>query len=173
MYMKNRKVIIRSAQLDDVNNLCNWWASGEVMAHAGFPNGLSTDESKLVLRINEQNIDSLPENQLIIIELENDYPIGEMNYRKKLDGVFEIGIKICVLTEQSKGYGTTAIKSLTAFLKNEMKANKIILNTNLKNIGAQKFYKNLGFKQTQILKDCWTDQLGNLQGAVFFEMDLM
>ena len=142
------------------------------MAHAGFPNGLSTDKSKLSQRIDAQNKDLLPDNQLIIIELDNDYPIGEMNYRLKSDGVFEIGIKICVSTEQSKGYGATAIKLLISFLKNEMKAKKIILDTNLKNIGAQKFYKRLGFKQTKILKDCWADQLGNLQGAVFFELKL-
>ena len=114
----------------------------------------------------------LPDNQLILIELDNDYPIGEMNYRLKSDGVFEIGIKICVVSEQSKGYGALAIKLLIAFLRNKIKAKKIILDTNLKNIGAKKFYKRLGFKQTKILKDCWTDQLGNLQGAVFFEMKL-
>lgn len=170
MYVKDRKVIIRSSQLGDVNNLCNWWASGEVMAHAGFPNGISTDKSKLSQRINEQNKDSLPENQLIIIELDNEYPIGEMNYRKKSDGVFEIGIKICVVSEQNKGYGATATKLLIAFLKHEMKAIKIILDTNLKNIGAQKFYKRLGFKQINISKECWRDQMGNLQGAMFFEM---
>ncbi len=53
-----------------------------------------------------------------------------------------------------------------------MKAKRIILDTNLSNVGAQRFYKRLGFKQTKVLKDCWTDQLGNLQSAMFFEMKL-
>jgi len=172
MYMKDGIVAVKSARIEDIHDLCSWWANGEIMAHAGFPKGLSTDESKLALRINEQNTDALPSNQLLIIALTNGYSIGEMNYREKTDGIFEIGIKICIISEQSKGYGETAVKLLIAFLKKEMNASKIILDTNLNNLGAQKFYKRLGFKQTKVLKDCWTDQLGNLQGAVFFEMDL-
>ena len=49
---------------------------------------------------------------------------------------------------------------------------KIILDTNLKNTGAQKFYKRLGFKEVGIRIDSWTDQLGNLQSAVDFELEL-
>ena len=169
MYIKENKVIIRSAELRDISSLSNWWADGEIMAHAGFPNGLETDEIRLTDRINFQNKQSFPNAQLIIIELPNDYSIGEMNYREESIGVFEIGIKICVISERNNGYGAIAINSLIKYLKDDLKANKIILDTNLNNEDAQRFYKRLEFKQTKILKDCWNDQLGNLQSAVFFE----
>ncbi len=172
MYIKDGKIIIRSAELSDTTTLSKWWADGKIMAHAGFPKGLKTDELKLVNRIKLQNEQSFPKNQLMIIELINKYSIGEMNYREQSMGVFEIGIKICDFKEQSKGYGAIAIKLMIKYLKNELKANKIVLDTNLNNVGTQRFYKRLGFKQTNTKKDCWTDQMGNLQGAVFFEMIL-
>ncbi|MBU1019989.1 MAG: GNAT family N-acetyltransferase [Firmicutes bacterium] len=170
MFLKENNVVIRNALVSDTATLSKWWADGKVMAHAGFPNGLKTDELKLAHRIILQNEQSLPNNQLMIIELINKYPIGEMNYQEQSKDVYEIGIKICVLNEQGNGYGTTAINLLIAFLRDELKAKKIILDTNLTNIGAQRFYKRLGFNQTSIKEDCWIDQMGNLQSAVFFEM---
>ena len=105
MYIKDGKIIIRRAELSDTTTLSKWWADGKIMAHAGFPKGLKTDELKLVNRIKLQNEQSFPKNQLMIIELINKYSIGEMNYREQSMGVFEIGIKICDFKEQSKGYG--------------------------------------------------------------------
>lgn len=172
MYIIKDSVVIRSANLSDISSLSKWWADGKVMAHAGFPNGLKTDELKLANRIRLQNEQPLPKNQLLIIDLCDKYPIGEMNYREKSNGVFEIGIKICVFKEQSKGYGTIAMISLIEYLKEQLKAKKIILDTNLSNVGAQKFYRRLGFKQIKISKDSWTDQMGNLQSSVHFEMNI-
>lgn len=158
--------------VNDVAILSKWWADGKVMAHAGFPNGLETDELQLANRIKFQNEKVLPKNLLMIIELSNQYPIGEMNYREISAGVFEIGIKICVFEEQSKGYGAKAINLLIKYLKKELNANKIVLDTNLNNVRAQNFYKRLGFKQVEVIRDSWKDQLGKLQSAVVFEMEL-
>lgn len=172
MILKEEKVILRSALPSDVRTLSKWWADGKVMAHAGFHHGIKTDEEALLKRIKLQNEQSLPKNQLLIIELEQFYPIGEMNYREVAYGVFEIGIKICVIDEQNKGFGAKAMKMLIMFLKNHLQAKKIVLDTNLNNHGAQRFYQRLGFTQIKIEKDGWKDQLGNLQSAVIFEMIL-
>ena len=172
MIKTNKQVTIRSANKNDVEILVNWWSSGEVMAHAGFPNGIKTDSIKLTNRIENYNKDNHPKNQILIISLENDYRIGEMNYHGTDEDIYEIGIKICEIKEQSKGYGEIAIKLLIDYIKNDLKGKKIILDTNLNNKGSQKFYKRLGFSQVGIRKDCWTDQLGNLQSAVDFELDL-
>lgn len=40
MRIEQGEVVIRSATVDDAAQLNNWWNDGEVMAHAGFPNGL-------------------------------------------------------------------------------------------------------------------------------------
>ena len=142
------------------------------MAHAGFPNGLQTDKEWLSNELIKQNNEPLCKHQRLVIEKYNQEPIGEMSFREKESTVFEIGIKICNFKEHSKGYGERAIRLLIAFLKEEMKGTKIILDTNLTNTGAQRFYKRLGFTQTEIRYDCWTDQLGKLQSAILFEMEL-
>lgn len=133
---------------------------------------LKTDPVKLLNRIKESNKISLPKNQILIISLKDEYRIGEMNYREIDNSVYEIGIKICEIKEQGNGYGERAIKLLIDFITFDLKGNKIILDTNLLNTGAQKFYKKLGFKEIGIRKDCWTNQLGKLQSAVDFELIL-
>ena len=168
MQMKNKDIIIRSATEQDVDILSSWWADGKVMAHAGFPNGLDTDKKKLLDRIIKQNRELNPNHQLLMIEIDGVKPIGEMNYRLVEEDVFEIGIKICDFDEQNKGYGKVAIELLLTHLK-EMNAKKIVLDTNLNNTGAQRFYKRLGFQQVRVVKDSWRDQLGVLQSSVHFE----
>ena len=165
-------VAIRSANKDDVNILVDWWSKGEVMAHAGFPKGIKTDSVKLTKRIEKSSIEDYPRNQILIILINGDFRIGEMNYREVDDSIYEIGIKICEIKEQGKGYGERAMKLMIEFLASDLNSKKIVLDTNLKNIGAQKFYKRLGFKEVGIKIDSWTDQLGNLQSVVDFELDL-
>ncbi|WP_419002916.1 GNAT family N-acetyltransferase [Anaerotignum lactatifermentans] len=76
---------LRQAEAADAKQLAAWWNNGAVMAHAGFPNGLGTTE--------EEVIEGLDSGRMIIEE--SDRLIGECNYRNLVDGVAEIGIKIC------------------------------------------------------------------------------
>lgn len=47
---------------------------------------------------------------------------------------------------------------------------KIILDTNLKNTRAQHIYELLGFKKVRVNENSWTDQLGELQTSVDYEL---
>ena len=47
---------------------------------------------------------------------------------------------------------------------------KIVLDTNLTNKRAQHVYESLGFRKLRINYDSWTDQLGNKQSAVDYEL---
>lgn len=172
MYIIKNGIILRDAEVKDIKKLSSWWADGKIMEHAGFPNGLKTDELKLYKRIIDQNEKKLPSNLLIIIELENHELIGEMNYSQKSKHIFEIGIKICDFSKHNKGYGSIAVKELIKYLEDKFHAKKIVLDTNLKNVKAQNFYKRLGFKQIRILKDNWKNQLNELQSTVMFELVL-
>ena len=39
MNITKGRLTIRNATPDDAQQLCIWWNDGEIMAHAGFPNG--------------------------------------------------------------------------------------------------------------------------------------
>jgi RimJ/RimL family protein N-acetyltransferase len=165
MYLKKGNLVIRRANDQDATVLCKWWNDGKVMEHAGFPNGLGTSVEEILQQIHR----STDKNPVLMIE-NNQQPIGEMNYRIIDDGVAEIGIKICESTEQEKGFGTILIKMLIDYLFNQLKVQKIILDTNVLNTRAQHVYEKIGFKKIKTNYNAWKNQLGILQSSIDYEL---
>ncbi len=165
MNIQSGNIRIRNATANDAEVLNEWWNNGEIMAHAGFPKGLGTTSIKISNSLSTDN----DFNRRLIIEL-NDKPIGEMNYRTPQKGTAEIGIKICITTEQNKGYGSTCLKLLMHYIFINLEYKKIILDTNLNNLRAQIVYEKFGFKKVKTNIDSWRDQMGRLQSSVDYEM---
>ena len=160
MRIQHKNLTIRQAKVADAKQLTAWWNDGAVMAHAGFPNGLRTTEEEVVKGLR---------NGLLVVE-ENDRLIGECNYHNVSDGVAAIGIKICDFSQQNKGYGKILLSLLIRALFDDMGCVRIVLDTNLTNLRAQHVYERLGFERQGMRKDCWLDQLGNLQSAVDYSL---
>ena len=159
MHIKYDSLTIRDAVAADAAQLTAWWNDGAVMAHAGFPNGLGTTVEKVIA--------GLGNGRLILIE--NERLIGEACYRKVGEGVAEIGIKICETDCRNRGLGRIILSMLISWLF-EQGFEKIVLDTNLTNKRAQHVYESLGFRKLRINYDSWTDQLGNKQSAVDYEL---
>ena len=173
MNIKKDHLMIRSANVGDAPLLTDWWNDGSVMAHAGFPNGLGQTLEKTIeqITLNESKL-----SQRCIIE-DNDVRIGEMSFYIG-DNFAEIGIKICDSAYQNKGYGSILIRMLLDFLFTDKKINsankieKIILDTNIKNLRAQHVYEKIGFKKVATNVNAWKDQLGQWQTSIDYEMSL-
>ncbi|MCL2752811.1 MAG: hypothetical protein FWE44_01525 [Defluviitaleaceae bacterium] len=90
---------IRAAGCGDAPLLGAWWRDGDVMAHAGFPNGLDITDEQIFSQI--ENGDGL-----FILEAHGE-PVGEMSCRDKGAKVAEIGIKICK-NQRSISYRTAS-----------------------------------------------------------------
>ena len=165
MMINYKNICIRNAETADCEQLAKWWNDGAVMAHAGFPKGLGTTAEKIKGEIASDTDDT---RRRLIIELDHS-PIGEMSYRNLGDGTAEIGIKICDFSRQEQGIGRKALSMLIGALL-EKGYTRIILDTNLKNLRAQHVYELLGFKKLRINKDSWTDQLGESQSSVDYEL---
>ena len=150
---------IRTAVVTDAQQLTAWWNDGAVMAHAGFPKGLGTTVEKVIA--------GLREGRLVLEE--NGRLIGEACYRKVGEGIAEIGIKICETDCQNRGLGRVILSMLISWLFSQG-FEKIVLDTNLTNKRAQHVYESLGFKKLRVNIDSWTDQLGNKQSAVDYEL---
>lgn len=165
MNIRNGKLRIRNATAQDAKILSRWWNDGKVMAHAGYPNGLSISETEIVEML---DLDTDLHRRLIIEH--EDEPIGEMSYRITEEKVAEIGIKICEPSYQNKGFGTKYLKMLIRHIFMRMEYDKIILDTNLKNERAQHVYERLGFRKVSVNIDAWRDQLGKLQSSVDYEL---
>ena len=159
MYIQYDTLLIRDAVTADAQQLTAWWNDGAVMSHAGFPLGLGTTVEKVIAGLG---------NGRLILE-ENERLIGEACYRKVGEGIAEIGIKICETDCQNRGLGRVILSMLIAWLF-EQGYEKIVLDTNLTNLRAQHVYESLGFRKLRINYDSWTDQLGNKQSAVDYEL---
>ncbi|MBN2853215.1 MAG: GNAT family N-acetyltransferase [Clostridia bacterium] len=167
MNLQYENLRIRNATEKDAKVLCKWWNDGKVMAHAGFPNGLSVSEESVIRDLLKDD----DNHRRLIIELD-DIPIGEMNYRNKGNGIAEIGIKICDFSKQDKGYGTKLLSMLIYSLFYDSGYRKIILDTNINNRRASHVYEKLGFRKSGVRIDSWKNQLGELQSSVDYEIDM-
>ena len=165
MFLTYENLVMRNATPEDAPLLSQWWNNGSVMAHAGFPNGLHTTVEEISQSL---MLDSDDTYRRLIIEVHH-IPVGEMNYRNIGNGVAEIGIKICDQSMQGKGYGTLFLKLLISSLfANGFQ--KITLDTNLNNTRAQHVYESLGFQKLRTNYNSWTNQLGELQSSVDYEL---
>lgn len=173
MRIQNENIIIRSATIDDAVQLNKWWNDGNVMEHAGFPNGLGESIEDTITNI--QNWERKL-SQLCIIEIDGK-PIGELSYRIKDDNAAYPGWKICDFNYQNQGYGPKIIMMLFEFIFTDEAINsripmkKIVWDTMIENKKAQYVYENkIGARKVGIRKDCWKDQTGRLRTAVDFEI---
>ena len=55
--LKFENLSLRKAEVEDALQLVSWWNDGEVMAHAGFPNGVGVqvDEVVSLIKKNSKN----------------------------------------------------------------------------------------------------------------------
>lgn len=166
MYIKLNNLTIRNASTFDAEFLAKWWNDGKIMAHAGFPNGTGQTVEDIAKSL---KYDTDHTQRRLIMEIDN-IPVGEMNYRNKSNHTAEIGIKICDLSKQDKGYGKIFLSMLINSLFKDLGYNKIILDTNPTNNRAQHFYEKLGFQKIRTNFDCWKDQLGVYQSSIDYEL---
>lgn len=177
MRLEQGKLCIKNAEQEDCKQLVSWWNDGAVMAHAGFPNGLGTNEEKVQKQIAADSDDT---RRRLIIWYDGNR-IGEMSYANLGDSLEEtgedtienrtadIGIKICNPTFQEKGLGKIVLSMQIRELFSRGYT-KIVLDTNLKNKRAQHVYERLGFQKVNIRMDAWIDQVGEKQSVVDYEL---
>lgn len=165
MFLQFKNLTIRNATVEDAELLSSWWNDGKIMAHAGFPNGTGETAREIAEKLGKDT----NEDRRLMIELDNR-PIGEMSYSREREDTAEIGIKICDLAEQDKGYGKILLSMLIFSLFNDMGYKRIILDTNVNNKRAQHVYEELGFTKVRVRENSWKNQLGELQSSIDYEM---
>lgn len=166
MLIKYENLTIRNAVETDSKQLTQWWNNGEIMAHAGFPNGLGTTEQTVSEQLSSDN-DEI--HRRLILEID-DTAVGEMNYRNIGDKTAVIDIKICDFSKQNNGNGKIFLSMCIASLLKDYGYEKIILDTNLKNTRAQHVYEQLGFRKLRVNENSWRNQLGEIQSSVDYEL---
>ncbi|WP_440895455.1 GNAT family N-acetyltransferase [Amphibacillus sp. Q70] len=173
MRLEKDNVVIRRATMDDAVQLNQWWNDGQVMEHAGFPNGLGESLEDTINNISHQR-DHF--SQLCIIEV-NGKSIGELSYQMRSDRVASAGWKICDFNYQKQGYGPQVIMMLFEFLftdeaiHSKFPIDRIVWDTMLENKRAQYVYEHkIKARKVGIQENTWQDPLGNWRSTVNYEI---
>ncbi|MDD2431781.1 MAG: GNAT family protein [Firmicutes bacterium] len=173
---EGEKIKIRPISLEDVPQFVKWWNDGELMASVGFSRGLGVTEAKLYDDFNEEISDpsSLRERRrYVVLDKVNDLPIGELVYGQLdlAENKCRIGIKICELSYQGKGFGKDALVTFILFLFNHFDLQKIEIDTLADNLRAYSLYKKVGFRETKKESKFWQDPDGIWHDVIFMEME--
>ncbi len=176
--LQSERISIRKLAYSDIPILTSWWNNGLLMKDMGFSNGMGVTEPQLLSRFRKQldDEDSVLESRMFIItDNITGKEIGELQYGE-LDlenRKCRIAIKVAELEFQGKGIGQEALSLFMDYLTSEFSLNKIEIDTIHDNIRAYSLYKKLGFREVEIIKDYWTDDLGNKHDIIFMEKIVM
>lgn len=174
IYGKN--IVIRQIELGDEEYLYRWWNNEDLMEHATHVFGVlqSLDAIKIkVLKDIEDGTMFPSEKRFIICKKDSMKPIGEINYSnwEKRNQNAELGIKICEVDDQGRGYGLDALYHFIDFMFRFLNLNKIELTTMIDNSRAQNLYKKLGFKEIGTIRDSYYDsRYGKFSDAVYMDL---
>lgn len=174
--IEGKNVIIRQLELGDEEYLHRWWNNGYVMEHATHVFGIL--QSKEAIRKNIldeiENPAMFPKKKrFIICKKPNLEPIGEMNYLgwDSRNQKCELGIKICEIKEQGKGYGKDALYHFIDFLFRFLNLNKIELTSMIDNKRAHNLYRKLGFKEIGIIRQGYFDsRTGEFSDVMYMDL---
>lgn len=166
--MESKRLRLRAMTEEDAPLLISWYKEAELMKHVGFDDGLIVSLDEQIKRIKEQKIDE----KLLMLTLLDDTPIGECHYLNIKGSSCEIGIKIGDLSYQGQGYGKEGLQLLLAHLFGVLGMKSIFLDTLEENVRAQNLYKTVGFKQTGINPNIWTDPKGRPRSAVLMTLTI-
>lgn len=144
------KTKIRSLRLEDAPLFARWWNDGRLMAAVGFRKGLGVTEEKLYEDFKKEIDDENPyreRRRYVVLDRETEAPIGELSYGE-LDtevGKCRVGIKICEISAQGRGFGKDALLAFMRYLFDRFGLQKIEIDTLKDNVRAEALYRKVGF----------------------------
>ncbi len=161
------------AKKADAEIFHRWWRDGELMASVGFEDGINISQSQIEKQFEQMllNVDST--KVFIVYDKKTHQPIaeasfGEFDPKKKSA---RIGLKICDLDKQGKGYGKELVLGLIRFLKTRYHVKTVLIDTLSKNKPAQNLYESIGAIITEVKKDFWQDPKGHWHDAIFYRLE--
>ena len=108
---------------------------------------------------------------LLAIEAEDRLVGSIQGYRADLpDGVFGVGIELFDRGDRGKGYGTAAVKALTARLFDEFGARRLEAGTAHDNAAMRAVLERVGFEQEGILRGWYPSDDGDGIDCVMYGM---
>lgn len=143
MFVKGKKVLLRSIELDDADLLRNMMNDEEIermMMGYSFPVSYHQQVKWIENLANEKNtfraivdVDGQGIGTIILSDIDMK------------NGTAEIHIKLAHDSNRGKGYGTDAVSTLINYSFNDLRLNCVFCRVNEDNIASQKMFEKCGF----------------------------
>lgn len=85
--------------------------------------------------------------------IEEGSKIGQINYNQITEGTVEIDIIIYNKSNWSKGYGSSSVKLMSAYLEEKYHVKSIYIEVHSENLRAVKAYEKAGFEKSEVKED--------------------
>ncbi len=147
--IQTNRLVIRPAELDDVDVLYQWWNDAEIMKWSGYYSGAMFTKTAILRYLESlQSYDQFqPRKLFLIAERQSGYLIGEMSYYDydPIHQCCSIDIKIADASKQQMGIGYEAILTLVDYLFKQFNLNRIQVTVLRSNKIALSLFKKVGF----------------------------
>jgi RimJ/RimL family protein N-acetyltransferase len=145
--IRGKRLTIKPLREKDLPYLARWWNDGRVMAPVDAPNGLGVTMEDMHQKYWPRWRDD-PMEFMKIIHLKNNTPIGEANFRNYNieEKTVEIGLKICLPELWGQGLGTEALKLMTDYAFEVLRADRVLVNPSRTNLRIIHVNEKVGFR---------------------------
>lgn len=165
-------IMVRPIEVEDAKYFHKWWNDGNLMKDVGFKDGLKLSLEEITNRF-QKRISADSDNKLFIVyDKQLNVPIGELSYGEinLEERSCRIGMKICELEYQGRGYGKHSLCEFLKYLFTELDLEIIYIDTLMTNTRAINLYQKIGSKVMEIKKAFWTNPEGVACDAIFFQL---
>ncbi len=166
MIIETRRLILRPINLDDINEIFEYRSDREVNKYQGWIPATLNDVEAFIGKISKQINEAGTWFQFVIIEKETQKIIGDLgvHFFDSDNKQAEIG---CTLNKKfhNKGYATESVKSIIAYLFNELNKHRIITTIDPENINSIRLVERIGFRkeahfvESLFINGKWVDDL--------------
>ena len=143
LVFETERLRIRTATITDVELFYSLWASPDVMANVGFPQGLRITRAELHDRLSGQGEGAF--DQLLVVELgQSGRAIGECYLHRPNDaGIAEADVKL-LPAFWGRGYGSEVWRALVFYQFTHTKCQVVQGTPNVKNVASIKMQEGAG-----------------------------
>lgn len=146
--MVKDSIIIRTVKEEDLSLLYKW---NSQQARGPYQEFQFDSLGNIKKNFHESGFNS-EKFKMLVIEIENEKPIGLIYISFVRQGLVRIGLVICEEKYRSGGFGTNSTKMIVNHLFENHPIVRIEAETDNENIGAQKVLEKAGFTKEGVLR---------------------
>ncbi|GAB6988296.1 GNAT family N-acetyltransferase [Paenibacillus pini] len=141
--ISNQHITFRKANISDVSFMIKTEQHPDIRPY-------------LIVWSNEQHQIAMHDANYLHIIIEDSYhrAVGYIILRGLLNTHDSIEFMRIAIAEQGKGWGKEAVKLLITYTFEQLKAHRLWVDVKEQNLRAQYIYRNCGFQQEGVLRDC-------------------